>query len=404
MSSNRSSADFFSILGDADRTEPLEIVERKGFGHPDSICDALSEALSVNLLRYYVHRYGRSLHYNVDKILLVAGEARVAFGGGQLLSPLKVCIAGRATAPTQDAKLDLQRLARETVAAFFTRYFPNLRPERDYLVQADWHPGSAELIALFSRADGGVALANDSSVGVGYAPLSPLEQLVLELDRDLQDIHRSDPWLGLDSKILAIRRGMRLELSVACAMVAKHIHNVGEYLANKARLHDKLQRRARQVFADSELAINAADDPESGDVYLTISGSSAEAGDDGETGRGNRGNGLITPMRPMTIEALAGKNCITHTGKLYSLAAQRIASSVIAHLPTVKTCVCYLVSRIGAPITQPALLHLSLTMRDSSTGSLSPQIQTEAEAIAMQNLNTLPELWREVLVGGIQVS
>lgn len=404
MSPHQSSSDFFSIHGEADLMAPVEIVERKGLGHPDSICDAISEALSVNLLRYYVNHYGRSLHYNVDKVMLVAGEASAAFGGGRLLAPLKVHIAGRATAPTQDAKADLQRLAHETVVGFFARYFPDLQAERDFVVQVEWHPGSAELIALFGRAVGGAPLANDSSVGVGYAPLSPLEQLVLELDRDLQEIHRTDPWLGLDSKILALRRGMRLDLSVACAMVGRHLHNLDLYLDHKAHLHDKLLRRARQVFGESTLIVNAADEPERGDVYLTVSGTSAEAGDDGETGRGNRGNGLITPMRPMTIEAVAGKNCITHTGKLYTLAAQRIATAIIAHLPTVKSCVCYLVSRIGAPITQPALLHLSLTMRDSPTGYFSLQIQANAEAIAMQNLRALPELWREILVGGIQVS
>jgi S-adenosylmethionine synthetase len=50
-------------------------------------------------------------------------------------------------------------------------------------------------------------------------------------------------------------------------------------------------------------------------VYLTVTGTSAEAGDDGEVGRGNRVNDLITPYRPISLEAAAGKNPVTHVGQ-----------------------------------------------------------------------------------------
>ncbi len=52
---------------------------------------------------------------------------------------------------------------------------------------------------------------------------------------------------------------------------------------------------------------------------------SVEMGDDGATGRGNRGNCLITPMRPMSIEAIAGKNPVNHVGKIYNVIAQQVA-------------------------------------------------------------------------------
>jgi S-adenosylmethionine synthetase len=53
----------------------VEIVERKGLGHPDTICDLLSERLSVALSKYYLGQFGLILHHNVDKALLAAGRS-----------------------------------------------------------------------------------------------------------------------------------------------------------------------------------------------------------------------------------------------------------------------------------------------------------------------------------------
>ncbi|MGH2349196.1 MAG: methionine adenosyltransferase, partial [bacterium] len=36
----------------------VEIVERKGVGHPDSICDAIMDRVSVALSREYLRRFG----------------------------------------------------------------------------------------------------------------------------------------------------------------------------------------------------------------------------------------------------------------------------------------------------------------------------------------------------------
>jgi len=44
----------------------VEIVERKGRGYPDSICDSLAEQLSRSLSRLYHRRFGRVLHHNLD--------------------------------------------------------------------------------------------------------------------------------------------------------------------------------------------------------------------------------------------------------------------------------------------------------------------------------------------------
>ena len=65
-------------------TDEVEVVERKGIGHPDTICDALAETLSRNLCQEYQRRFGEILHHNVDKALLCGGRAAAAFGGGRI--------------------------------------------------------------------------------------------------------------------------------------------------------------------------------------------------------------------------------------------------------------------------------------------------------------------------------
>ena len=62
----------------------VELVERKGIGHPDTICDALAETFSRALSRHYRDRFGTVLHHNVDKALLVGGRATPRFGGGHI--------------------------------------------------------------------------------------------------------------------------------------------------------------------------------------------------------------------------------------------------------------------------------------------------------------------------------
>jgi S-adenosylmethionine synthetase len=86
--------------------DPVEIVERKGLGHPDTICDALAETLSRNLCSEYRRRFGKILHHNVDKALLRGGRAAAKFAGGHVLSPINIYFAGRATDKVGNDSID----------------------------------------------------------------------------------------------------------------------------------------------------------------------------------------------------------------------------------------------------------------------------------------------------------
>jgi S-adenosylmethionine synthetase len=235
------------------------------------------------------------------------------------------------------------------------------------------------LIDLHSRQQQtGTWLANDTSCGVGYAPLSPLERAVLEVEHRLnsRQIKQSHPAIGEDIKVLGIRCRGDVRLTLACAMVDRYLHDLEAYLAQTAEA-GRLARQAAEPIVERpvQVDINAADEIRSGKIYWTVTGTSAEAGDDGQVGRGNRANGLITPYRPMVMEAVAGKNPVTHVGKIYNVVARRIAEAIVRELSEVAEAECYLVSQIGGPVCQPQIVDIKIrSAGDADLRRLEPQI------------------------------
>ncbi|HUY90400.1 MAG TPA: methionine adenosyltransferase [Pirellulales bacterium] len=376
----------------------VEIVERKGLGHPDTICDSLAEEFSLALSRYYLDRFGLILHHNVDKALLCGGSARAAFGGGEVLAPLDIYMSGRATAEFDSAVVPIEELARASCLDWLRRRFHALDPEQHVRLHVQTRPGSSDLVQLYLRQrETGLWLANDTSCGVGYAPLSKLERTVYEVERRLNDpdFKTQHPETGEDIKLMGVRTGDRVELTVACAFVDRFVSDREDYLAKKSLLIDAIRGIAEPMLASPvEISLNAADDPESGNVFLTVTGTSAEAGDDGEVGRGNRANGLITPGRPMTMEATAGKNPVTHVGKLYNVAAMLIAEALVEHVPGVAAAECCLVSAIGSPVNRPRIVDVKVGMEGSaSLAAARPQIET----VVGDLLASIGSLWKPII-------
>ncbi len=381
---------------------PIEVVERKGLGHPDTISDALAEAFSLALSRFYLERFGTILHHNVDKVLLWGGASRPAFGGGEIVAPIEIYLAGRAVTDLGGVAVPVAELAEASCQDWLARHLRHLDVRRDVRLHTLVRPGSADLEELFTRkATARAPLANDTSCGVGFAPLSPLEALVLGLEHTLNTaaVKSAQPALGEDIKVMGVRRGAEVELTVGCAMVDRHLRDVDDYLAAKEQVAGMARAlAASHGFSSANVQVNAADAPERGSLFLTVSGTSAEAGDDGEAGRGNRVNGLITPLRPMTLESVAGKNPITHVGKLYNLIAGLIAEQAAAELGAGAEVDCCLVSRIGHPIDNPPLAHL----RVRGTQRQDPVVTRRLKALVESQLASLPSLWRDLLSGALQ--
>ena len=146
--------------------------------------------------------------------------------------------------------------------------------------------------------------------------------------------------------------------------------------------------------------INTADGYTADSVYLTVTGTSAEAGDDGQVGRGNRANGLITPYRPMSIEAPAGKNPVTHVGKLYNVLAQRIARAIVDEIAGAQEAYCGLLSQIGRPINEPQLIDVKVHLADAAALAL---LRPRIAELTRSHLGLAATLWREVMAGTVQL-
>ena len=382
----------------------VEIVERKGLGHPDTICDALSEQLSLALSRFYLERFGRILHHNVDKALLWGGASRPAFGGGAVDAPMEIFLAGRAVRSFRGVEVPVEEMVVETSRRWLADHLHALDPEKHVVLRCLVRPGSGELADLFLRQErSGVWLANDTSCGVGYAPLSELERVVHAVEAELNAVETKAraPEVGEDVKVMGVRHGDAIHLTVACALVDRFVTDREDYLAKKARVA-AAARGAARAHTELEIGVevNAADDPAGGSLYLTVTGTSAEAGDDGEAGRGNRVNGLITPCRPMTMESVAGKNPVTHVGKLYNLAAGLIAETVVAELPEVREAECRLVSEIGRPVAEPRAVDLGVRGAD---GNAAPLPVGEVAAIVREGLARIDRLAGELVRGELGI-
>lgn len=386
----------------ADRA--VEIVERKGVGHPDSICDALSEGLSVALSKFYLERFGQIMHHNVDKGLLWGGRAEPAFGGGRILAPIEVYLAGRATAEVKGVTVPVAELAEAKCRAWFRKTFHALERDAQVKLHCLVRPGSAELVDLFERASAsGVWLANDTSCGAGYAPLTELERIVLAAERLINsaEFKAAHPETGEDVKVMGVRHGGEVSLTIACAFIGPYTESLDAYLARKAEVAEAVQERAQAMTTlPVRVEVNTADQPANGAVYLTVTGTSAEAGDDGQTGRGNRANGLIAPCRPMTMEAVAGKNPVTHVGKLYNSGATLIAAAIVDRIPEVVEAECYLVSQIGRPVHEPRICAVRAR---SAAGPLDGKLIGRVSEVARGELAGIGELWKRFVAGELSV-
>jgi len=382
----------------------VEAVERKGLGHPDSICDALAEEFGRRLCRFYIDRFGAIAHHNVDKALLRGGVAQPAFGGGDVVEPMEIYLAGRATCEFKGVVVPVEEIAVDCVRDWFSTHMHAVDPARHIRIQSLVRPGSSELVELFMRQrESGVPLANDTSCGVGFAPWSELERVVYRVEKSLNSTanRKNHPEIGEDIKVMGVRHGSHIRLTVAAATVGRFVADIGEYRQVKDTLTEQAKEAVRQeTSGPSSVSVNAADDIESENIYLTVTGTSAESGDDGEVGRGNRANGLITPFRPMTMEAVAGKNPVSHVGKLYNLAAGRIAENIVAEISAVTDAQCCLVSQIGRQVTDPDIANVQVrTIEGVDVEEVAPM----TGEIVRSQLSQIGSFWREMIDGTVEV-
>lgn len=386
---------------------PVEIVERKGIGHPDHIADGVAEAVSVELSKYYMKYYGVVLHHNVDKVLVIGGQSNPRFGGGEVLHPIHIIVSGRATSYIKTNEgmefIPIGTTILRATNKWIKSNFRYLDPQEHVIIDYRIGQGSTDLVGIFELGMRRIPLANDTSFGIGFAPLSTLESIVLNTERILNSdqMKKRIPALGEDIKVMGLRIGNRIILTIAIAMVSQCIRDKEEYVSikeeTKSLILDYISKLTPNYSV--EVNINVGDKPDKNLFYLTVTGTSAEHGDDGATGRGNRANGLITPMRPMSLEATAGKNPVSHVGKIFNVASNIMANRIYKEVPGVREVYVGILSQIGQPIDNPLIVDVKIAPEKT----LTPNMIDEAKSIANEVLDRLPTITMDIIDGKVML-
>lgn len=369
---------------------PVEIVERKGIGHPDSLCDGIAERISVEYTRWCKEHLGAHLHHNFDKVQLVAGDVRVDYGQGEMLKPIRIQIAGRGTPQTtKGVKVPMETIAINAAKAHIRETMLHLDPDAHCVIDCYAGRGSSELIHAVDKIT-----ANDTSFGVAHWPRSGLEKAVYETCQYVNYQLRKKFPVGEDVKVMGARLGDEIILTCAIPFIATKIGDAAEYIEVKGAVQQAIIEKAKKL--DKRVArvdVNTADKDGTSNVYLTLTGTSAEMGDDGSVGRGNRVTGVIAPFRSASLEAAAGKNPISHVGKLYNVLAFRAAQDIVKEVREVKEAQLYILSQIGKPLDLPLVATATIQTRN---GALSKTAEQAVKDVIDRHLADMEGL-REVL-------
>jgi S-adenosylmethionine synthetase len=380
--------------------QAVEFVERKGVGHPDSIADGLAESVSRALCKMYLERYGRILHHNTDETQIVGGQSAPKFGGGSILEPSYILLVGRATTNVDGERLPYRTCAMKAAYSYLQKTCKSLDVDWGVVLDCMISQGSVDLRGVYETQR---RLANDTSFGVGFAPLSETEQITLNTERYVNGkLCEALPEIGEDVKVMSFRNGSKVDITIAAAMVSSKIPDSEHYKSVVEECRTKVADFAAN-YTDRELRVfvNTADDYDKNIYYLTVSGLSMENGDDGSVGRGNRANGLITPMRPMSMEASAGKNPVTHVGKLYNILSSQVAQKICdmagGDILEVHT---RILSQIGKPIDYPQAASANIIYAPNVDKA---KYEREALAIYDEMLQNIDRLTMQIVEGKITV-
>lgn len=358
-------------------TAGVEVVERKGSGHPDTLADGVAEAISRAYSRYCLDTFGAILHHNTDKTALLGGAAHAAFGHGELTSPIQVLVNGRITTALGEQVIPVEDIVTTAATQFLGEALPLLDTDRWVRVRTrltqESSPGAVACPdggqqaasrqrwfaprSLDDLAERHRLFANDTSAGVGYAPLGIAEQLAVAIESHLSSeaFRAAHPCYGTDIKLMVVRHGGTVHLTACVPQLSEHTPDLATYLTRRAQVRELIGQVARQVAPDHQVEVSVntrdQDDDTHPELYLTVTGSSIESGDEGVVGRGNRTNGLISMLRPWSAEGVSGKNPVYHVGKLYNLAAAEAARRLYER--TGAACAVALISQSGRDLHDP---------------------------------------------------
>jgi len=383
----------------------IEICERKGLGHPDYICDAIMNEVSVALSKEYLKEFGTIVHHNIDKGLLVAGEVETKFSGGIVKEPMLLIFGDRATFEVGGKAVPVKEIAVNTAQEWFRKNLRFVDPEKHVRYQVELKEGSEELTDIFKRK-GKFLGANDTSAAVGFAPLTGTEKIVLDTEKFLnsREFKKEFPESGEDIKVMGLRKDDELNLTIAMAFVDRFVESVESYFKSKDEILGAIEAFVKERADEKKVQVNLntldVKGRGMGGIYLTVLGTSADSADCGQVGRGNRVNGIIPLNRPTSSEAAAGKNPVSHVGKIYNLLTYRMANKISENVPDVREAYVWLLSQIGQPINEPKIAAAQLILKPRvGLNSISKSV----EEIMESELSNIQKFTEDLAYGRIPI-
>lgn len=341
----------------------LEIVERKGLGHPDTLADALAELVSINYSKFCLDNFGAVLHHNIDKLYIGAGLFRSDFGYCERVKPVQIFINGRMSDSFGGQKIDLVGMQRETILKYLHAILPRLS-ELDIVINHNatqnsrlphwFSPRDIRDLPEYSKLSAG-----DSAVCIFSWPLSPVENLVYSLEEFFWDKTGNFPhpkfnYIGQDIKVMAIRQGRKVDVGIRLPIISTSVKGPEEYRAAVHLIQQQVMDFACEIASEKlDLILNVnANKP-----YLLGIGSCIECGEEGLVGRGNSNSGLISVFRPHSVEAPSGKNPVYHTGRVLNFLVMNLSKALYNELGVKNTVSA--VTKNGGSLVPPAFLSIS---------------------------------------------
>lgn len=324
----------------------LEVVERKGIGHPDTVADQLAEITSIAFATYCIDTFGYPLAHNVDKIGVMGGKSYIDYGIGRLEQPIRVLLNGRLTRDFAGQEIPVRDIAFQAMKTQLGKALPELDvntqvrfidESTDYSKYSyKFHPRGVEDVPELQDA-----YASDTVAVVATYPNTPAENATLALEGFFYDQDGKPRFsnIGQDIKVMVRRIGRDYKITLAVPFFAKDISSESAYWVRKDDVEKQLLMFAQELLPEAssiELFVNTQDnfrhkrnEPLPARVlHLVTTGGALDFGEEGFVGRGNNRHGIIPSMRSYTMEAPYGKNPKYHAGKVLAVVADSIALEV----------------------------------------------------------------------------
>lgn len=317
------------------RIKDIEIIERKGIGHPDTLADGIAEELS----RKFCLSKGILERYFFDGVLIYGGESEAYFKGGKLKQPIKITIP--AMMPHNHNNEDF---IKETTLNYM----------KDVL-----HEFSSEycivnpVIYTTSQKFYDSEKSSDSSIATAHYPLSLLEKTVIETEQYLIDkIENKKSFLGEDIKIRAFRYKDMTDFIIACRFISKYIENQDDYFDKKIIIEDDIKEFIRKKY-DGDFSLKINPDENNNRFNLSFLGSCIDSFAKGYTGKGNSISGLKSLLMPISSDGFYGKNIVRHPGRVHNVLAVLMAKKLSEKFD-LEECYVHIVGEVGDNILAPS--------------------------------------------------